>query len=99
MSIQETPETRALKAFEEWLAADPSRSVAAFARLIQVSGPAVFQWRAKRARPDVSIRRLIRIAIGIPEEWWDTEEELAARATLESQVAAAAAQMAPAEVV
>ena len=90
---QEIPETRALLALEEWLAADPTRSVAALARVIEIVPPAIFQWRTRRSRPDYPTRTRVRIAIGIPEEHWLTDEEREEEARRLARVAAAATQL------
>jgi hypothetical protein len=60
---------------EEWFASDPKRTPTSLSRAVGVAGPAVFQWRARKSRPDAETRPLLRLVAGIPESAWETDDE------------------------
>jgi transcriptional regulator with XRE-family HTH domain len=82
------PKTPALAKLEKWLGADSRRTSADLAKALGVTNAAVSQIRARKIRPSHELRVLFRLAVGIPEEDWDTEAEKSERAKREAAASA-----------
>lgn len=78
--VQDTP---GRQKFEEWIAADASRSITQVATALGISQPAVSNWLRGVARPKHDYRLAIQRICAIPANDWDTDEDRARRARLE----------------